>query len=129
MSKMQEILQEGMRWHESKESEYITTKKAEDLPDTIILTDESILDEVLECSSCRKAYRFTQGELNLMNKISMPLPRQCSNCRHNIRFARTNLPKLYDRICMKCSNPIRTSYAPERPEIVYCEKCYQGEFL
>jgi hypothetical protein len=26
-----------------------------------------------------------------------------------------------------CNNTFETSYAPERPEIVYCERCYQGE--
>ena len=26
-----------------------------------------------------------------------------------------------------CSNEFETSYAPDRPEIVYCEKCYQQE--
>jgi len=27
----------------------------------------------------------------------------------------------------KCEIEFETSYAPERPEIVYCEKCYQQE--
>ncbi|MFZ1019649.1 MAG: hypothetical protein WAN61_01490 [Minisyncoccia bacterium] len=27
----------------------------------------------------------------------------------------------------KCAVEFETSYAPERPEIVYCEKCYQQE--
>jgi hypothetical protein len=28
-----------------------------------------------------------------------------------------------------CPNEFETSYAPERPEIVYCEKCYQDEVV
>jgi hypothetical protein len=27
----------------------------------------------------------------------------------------------------KCEVEFETSYAPDRPEIVYCEKCYQQE--
>jgi hypothetical protein len=27
----------------------------------------------------------------------------------------------------KCKVEFETSYAPERPEIIYCEKCYQRE--
>ncbi|MES2023631.1 MAG: hypothetical protein V4439_03025 [Patescibacteria group bacterium] len=27
----------------------------------------------------------------------------------------------------RCNVEFETSYAPERPEIVYCEKCYQQE--
>lgn len=28
-----------------------------------------------------------------------------------------------------CPNEFETSYAPERPEIVYCEDCYQNEVI
>ncbi len=124
-----EILGEGFKWHEIEENKYDVTKKSGDLPDSISSSNESILDEVIECEKCRKAYRFTLGEFNLMKKISMPLPHQCFNCRQNLRFSRTNLPKLYERKCMKCESLIKTSYAPDRPEIIYCEKCYQAEFL
>ena len=35
----------------------------------------------------------------------------------------------WDRKCMKqgCKNEFETSYAPERPEIIYCESCYNSE--
>lgn len=26
-----------------------------------------------------------------------------------------------------CQNEFETSYSPDRPEIIYCEKCYQQE--
>jgi len=26
-----------------------------------------------------------------------------------------------------CPNKFETTYAPDRPEIVYCEQCYQAE--
>ena len=29
----------------------------------------------------------------------------------------------------KCPNEFETSYAPDRPEIVYCEQCYQAEVI
>ncbi len=32
-----------------------------------------------------------------------------------------------NRETKQCPNEFETSYAPERPEIVYCEKCYQQE--
>lgn len=28
-----------------------------------------------------------------------------------------------------CPNEFQTSYAPDRPEIVYCEACYQAEVV
>jgi hypothetical protein len=38
-----------------------------------------------------------------------------------------NPRKLRDRTCMKCWIEIKTTYAPERPEIIYCEVCYHKE--
>jgi hypothetical protein len=54
-------------------------------------------------------------------------------------FGNRNPIKLWHRDCMcdlgnhghegKCQNEFETSYSPERPEIVYCEKCYQNEVV
>ena len=45
------------------------------------------------------------------------------------RFKLKNPYFLWTRKCMKeaCENVFETSYNPDRPEIVYCEKCYQQE--
>jgi hypothetical protein len=61
--------------------------------------------------------------------MNIPLPRYCPNCRHHERLKNRNPLKLYKRTCMKegCDVEFETTYAPERKEIVYCEKCYQNE--
>ena len=52
-----------------------------------------------------------------------------SSCRYYERFLKLLPPKLWHRKCMKegCLNEFETSYAPNRQEIIYCEKCYQQE--
>ena len=92
-----------------------------------------------ECMhNCALAFRFIPYELEFYKKYNLPQPRLCFNCRHAARVALTNPPKLWNRGCMcdkknhfhgegKCVVEFETSYAPERPEIVYCEKCYQQE--
>lgn len=123
----EQILKDGFEWKEEKINKYKITKEAENLPDTITETSESILDEVVSCSSCGKAYRFTLGELRLMQKLGFPLPKKCFKCRQNFRLSRTNPPRFFDRICQKCGIKIKTSFAPDRPEIIYCEQCYNKE--
>lgn len=125
----EEALKEGFEWYEKEQKKYEFTKKSEELPDTVEEIEESILNEIITCSSCDGAYRFTAGEIDLMKKLRIPLPRQCFTCRQNFRFSRINGPKLHHRTCAKCNANIYTPYAPDRPEIVYCVKCYQGEFL
>ncbi|KKP40496.1 MAG: hypothetical protein UR28_C0001G0006 [Candidatus Peregrinibacteria bacterium GW2011_GWF2_33_10] len=56
--------------------------------------------------------------------MNLPLPRKHNDVRYKERMALSNPRKLYNRNCMKCGDEIKTNYALERPEIVYCEKCY-----
>jgi hypothetical protein len=77
-------------------------------------------------------------ELDFCKRMNIPLPRLCINCRHYERRVMRNSTNFYKRQCMcdkknhfhgagKCEVEFETSYAPERPEIVYCERCYQQE--
>lgn len=132
------ILNNGYNYVEKEKPEYQTTKVAKDLPDNIKDTDGSILKEVVECESCKRPYKIIEDEYNFLKKFGLPLPRKCFECRHQERFKLVNPPRLWYRQCMcekenhfhgkgKCEVEFETSYAPDRPEIIYCEKCYQQE--
>lgn len=131
-----EILNMGYSWKDPEPKEYIITIQTEKIPDNIKETGDDILQEVLGCAHhgecnhrCITAFRLTQDELQFYKKHNIPLPDKCSNCRYYERFAKILPPKLWHRKCMKegCQNKFETSYAPDRPEIVYCEHCYQQE--
>lgn len=98
---------------------------------------------------CASAFRITKQELSFYRQMKLPLPRLCFNCRHIDRIQWRNIPALYRRRCMcptiqaggyknsakhfhadkPCPNEFETSYAPEKPEIVYCESCYNSEIV
>ena len=118
----------GYTWDDYENPTAGHTIKSTQLPDSIQETDDSILKEIIQCESCNRSYRIVQGELNLLRKMDLPVPHECSKCRENKRFARMTKPKFYNRICAKCNTNIYTPYAPEDPKIVYCVKCYQQEF-
>lgn len=124
----EEALKEGYFWIDDETPNIKCTIKAESLPDTIKETEDAILEDIIECSLCARAYKITKGELDLMRKMNLPLPHECPKCRDNRRFERLVKPKMHNRTCMKCSANIYTPYAPEDPKIVYCVKCYQQEF-
>jgi hypothetical protein len=124
----EQAISEGYAWSDRPDAVYEITLLAEKLPDTIEKTDENILNEVIGCGSCGRGYKITQGEFDLLRKLNLPVPHECFKCRENKRFAKLNPPKLWQRNCAKCDKEIVTAFAPERPEIVYCEKCYQQEF-
>jgi hypothetical protein len=129
-------LSQGYRWKDEKERNYQIEIKSKDLPDTIKDVEDDILDKIIECEhkgkcneKCTEAFKIIPEELSFYRKINLPLPHLCPNCRHYQRLKQRNPLKLWHRKCMKkeCTNEFETPYAPERPEIIYCEKCYQQE--
>jgi hypothetical protein len=147
-----EAEENGYPWREPDAKNFNITISVEKISDNIDEVDDKILDEVLgckhkgECShQCNTAFRLTNYELAFYKKHEIPLPILCPNCRYYERFKVMPALKLWHRSCMcdgstsspqakdhfhgkrKCEIEFETSYAPERPEIVYCEKCYQQE--
>jgi hypothetical protein len=132
----EQALAEGYTWKDSEEKDYKITIKPEKIPDNIKDVTDEILNETIECAhkgecSCRctTAFRITKQELSFYRAHNIPIPRLCHNCRHVKRIKNKSSLKLWHRKCMKpgCNNEFETSYAPERPEIVYCESCYNQE--
>ncbi|MBI3273908.1 MAG: hypothetical protein HYZ69_02080 [Candidatus Colwellbacteria bacterium] len=98
---------------------------------------------------CTTGFRIIPQEFQFYKKMNLPLPRLCPNCRNYQRIARRNPLKLWQRKCQcagmtsdngiykntiehfhkqnHCPNEFETSYSLQRPEIVYCEKCYLAE--
>ena len=151
-----EALGQGYSWKYEEQKEYNITINSKDLPNKIKNVDDSILNEVIYCihkgecnDQCTTAFKITNGELQLYKKLNLPLPRLCHNCRYYERLKLENPKKLWKRKCNcygeksgnglykntaehihgkeHCPNQFETSYAPERPEIVYCETCYNAE--
>jgi hypothetical protein len=128
------IKNSGFLDYDLEKSEYNITLESNQIPDDIKEGDNKILNEVIGCQhkgtckhECTNAFRIIKTELEFIKRMELPLPRLCPNCRHAERVLLRNPPYLYSRKCMKCNLNIETSYSPERPEVVYCEKCYQQE--
>ena len=154
----EEVLSRGYSWRDPGPKQYEITISAKNLSDNIKDVQDSILKETIGCShqgtcthQCTSAFKIIPQELEFYRKMNLPLPRLCPNCRHYERLAKRNPLKLWHRKCHcageksdngryqnqaqhfhgggHCPNEFETSYAPERPEIVYCEQCYQNEVV
>ena len=131
----------GYPWENVEDKNYVPTKSWKDLPDTIAEIDDSILSEIILCQAweenkeeaqnhkCTKAFKIIPNELTMHRKWNIPLPRKCPNTRYFEISQLRNSINLWHRQCMRdgCKNEFETSYAPDRPEIIYCESCYQQE--
>ena len=126
-----EAVAQGFVWRESENRLFETTMDAKDLPGSIHDATDTVLKENIKCATCAKAYKIIPKEFEFLKAAGIPLPRTCFQCRLKHRQAFVNPPVFYKRKCMKanCQNEFETAYAPNSPEIVYCESCYQQEVL
>ncbi len=141
----EEAIKQGYPWQEEDARNYKVDIENKDIPDSIQDVAEDIINKVIACEhggmckeQCTEAFKIVPEEFKFYKRMSLPLPRLCPNCRHYKRINQRNPLKLWDRGCMckkdnhfhgneNCQIKFKTSYAPERPEMVYCEKCYQQE--
>lgn len=100
--------------------------EADQLPSIQEVTND-ILKQAIICETTGKPFRIVKQELEFYRKYSLPLPKRHPDRRHLDRMEQYNQRKLRDRQCMKCWKDIKATYAPEKPEIVYCEWCYNKE--
>ena len=126
----------GYPWMDKDNKIYNISIDSFSLPDSINDCGDSLLDEIIACPSkgnqdyqCTTAYRINSTELGFWRQKNLPLPRYCPNCRHYKRLNYRNPMKLWHCKCMNdgCNNDFDTTYHPEKPYKVYCEKCYQNE--
>src|SRR3989344_5757906 len=139
-----EVLAKGLSWKERELRNYAVDFLVSEVLGTLPSNENEIVGKVIECTNngknintCTTAFRITAYEYGFYKRFNLPLPVLCPNCRYYERLKYKIPPNLYRRQCMcdkkhahhegKCPNEFETPYAPERPEIVYCEKCYQQE--
>ncbi len=118
----------GFRW--KQDAEGTTGRESirwERVPQNIQDVEDAITEEILACETCKRNFRIIPQELTFYREQGLPLPRSCYNCRNLKRLSMRNPRKLWNRSCAKCSKEIQTTFAPGRPEVVYCEECYLKE--
>ncbi len=136
----EEALKQGFSWEDAPRGTYgKETVDWKNFPDSIsdLPEDFDVKKEIFVCVGCNKNYRIITDELSFYKRMKIPLPRNCPECRHMRRLQNRGPNKLWHRACMcelknhehkgNCLNEFETSYSPDSPEIVYCEKCYQQE--
>ncbi len=152
----EEAMAKGYRWREPDTKDYVPTLLKGEVPNDIIQTSDSVLEEIIECAhqgecnqGCTKAFRIIPNELAFYRKIGVPVPILCPACRTLERLKMRLGVALYERVCScagkkssdgeyqnfsahphgeeACPHEFQTGFEPSKGDIVYCEKCYQLE--
>jgi hypothetical protein len=163
----EQAIKQGYQWKEPEERNIKPDIRTDQLPDHIKDVKDDIIGKIIQCQhakikkdgtleatcneQCTTAFKIIEPELEFYQRMNLPLPRLCPNCRHYQRIKQRNPLKLWKRKCQcsgrksqnqvyqntiehfhkqnPCPNEFSTPYSPDRPEIVYCEKCYLQEVV
>ncbi len=79
------------------------------------------------CQNCKKDFTIEPEDLNFYQKIDVPLPTFCSECRMQRRMAWLNFSALYKRPCDLCKKEHISMYHPDASVTVYCPDCWWSD--
>ena len=83
--------------------------------------------ETKSCQNCKQNFTIETGDFDFYNKIKVPPPAFCPECRLIRRLVFRNERALYKRKCALCSKDEILIFSPESPFIPYCFSCWWSE--
>ena len=98
---------------------------ANKLPNYISDIPDDVLNWAIECEVTKRPFKIMKAELDFYRKHGLFIPRKHPDIRHLDRMKLKNEMKIYNRKCEKCWENIKSTYNPNKKEIIYCEKCYE----
>lgn len=120
----EEVLKRGWKWADPPDLHSDESATKEIPPNSIDDVMDDVCKKVFLCEKTGRKFKIIPQELNYYRTWHLPLPRHHPDIRMQRRREMINPFKLWKRPCMKCGQEMETSFAPERPETVYCEACY-----
>jgi hypothetical protein len=85
------------------------------------------MTETRHCQNCKSSFVIEPEDFAFYERLKVPAPTWCPECRMRRRLAFRSERALYKRECGLCHAPIITGYPPEAPFPVYCEKCWWSD--
>lgn len=80
-----------------------------------------------QCASCQQSFLIDQEDFLFYEKVHVPPPTFCPQCRKQRRLTWRNDTTLYSRTCDLCDKSVISIYSPESGMTVYCQKCWWSD--
>ena len=79
------------------------------------------------CQNCQKDFTIEPEDFGFYEKIKVPPPTWCPECRMIRRMNFRNERSLYKQNCDLCKKSIFSMYDPKDKYIVYCNDCFNSD--
>src|SRR3989338_1678695 len=83
--------------------------------------------ETRNCQNCKQNFTIEPEDFKFYEKIKVPPPTFCPECRTQRRSAIKNNMALYNRKCDLCDKAIISLFSLDSPYTVYCNKCWWSD--
>lgn len=80
--------------------------------------------EKRKCQNCSREFFIELQDTKFYEKMNVPAPTFCPECRLIRRLSWRNERTFYSRACDRCKKPIISIYAPSSALTVYCSPCW-----
>lgn len=120
----EEVQSKGLAWYEEDVTTLSASAECQEIPDT----PQQPQSFIARSPFSGKPYRISVQEIEMCKKLHVPLPRGCYDERMEKRAEILGGMKLYDRVCAKTGQPIKTTILPDDPWIVWDKDVYEQEF-
>lgn len=80
-----------------------------------------------QCKACKNNFEITQKDQAFYDKMKVPGPTLCPECRNQRRMSFRNERNLYQRKCDLCSKTFISIYEANRSFPVYCYDCWWSD--
>ena len=83
--------------------------------------------ETKNCQNCKKDFTIESEDFNFYEKVKVPPPTWCPECRMMRRFSCSNSWALFWRNCDSCHERTMSVYSPDTKIKVFCAKCWWND--
>jgi len=89
--------------------------------------DKKYKNLVLGCQNCKKDFTIEPDDFSFYEKIKVPSPTFCPECRLIRRLANREERSFFKDICDLCGKDIVSLFSPESNLKVYCSPCWWSD--
>ena len=83
--------------------------------------------EIRNCQNCKQKFTIEPEDFAFYDKMKVPAPTFCSECRFQRRLMFRNDRSLYKRKCDLCNKNILAIFSPDKQYKVYCSSCWWSD--
>ena len=80
-----------------------------------------------KCKQCQSSFEVTDADRGFYEKMDVPEPTLCPDCRNQRRMSWRNEQTFHKRKCDLCEKEMISTYPEKAPFPVYCQSCWWSD--